>query len=74
MRGGVHRVEGTLLRVRWLLGDGSAWHLWAQFGSAAMEVGSAPPGTPVYRLGVDERDGGCRIAGGGVAVSIEPAP
>jgi hypothetical protein len=74
MRGGDYSAGRALLRVRWTLGDGSRWHLWANFGAAAIEVDAAPPGAQIYRLGSADIDGGgWRLAGGGAAVSLEQA-
>ncbi|MEO5881010.1 MAG: malto-oligosyltrehalose trehalohydrolase [Caldimonas sp.] len=72
MRGGRFAVDGALLRVRWTLGDGSHWHLWANFGPAPAPVDAWAPGQLVHEGGVERVAGAVdRLARGGVHVTLE---
>jgi len=57
-RGGSHRATGGLIRVEWLLGDGSPWHLIANLGTEATHSGPAPAGRTIYQRGVAVEEAG----------------
>jgi maltooligosyltrehalose trehalohydrolase len=63
--GGQGRIEGTLLRVAWTLGDGAAWRLAVNFGRVALTLPD-PMGTIVYAHGAEHG----RLAPAGVRVEL----
>lgn len=66
---GSHRHEAGLIRVEWLLGDGSPWHLLAHFGTQPVGTGAAPDGEVIYSRGVVAPDAGTlQLQPGGVRV------
>ncbi len=72
MHGGAFAVDGMLLRVHWTLGDGSRWHLWANFGLMPTSVDALAPGKRVHEHGIESGAGGAgRFARGGVRISLE---
>jgi maltooligosyltrehalose trehalohydrolase len=67
---GSHRHEAGLIRVEWLLGDGSPWHLIAHFGHAPASTGAAPEGKVIYSRGVAQQAAGMlELQPGGVLVA-----
>jgi maltooligosyltrehalose trehalohydrolase len=67
-RGGSHRCEGAMLRVEWLLGDGSPWHLMANLGNTAIADGPPPQGELVFSRGVISNNGNAVLEPGAVLV------
>jgi len=49
--GGAFRSQGGLVRVEWMLGGGTPWHLVANLGSTPVETGPPPEGFTVYTSG-----------------------
>jgi maltooligosyltrehalose trehalohydrolase len=75
LHGGACRSDRGLLRVEWMLGDGTPWHMLANFGDAPAVSGAAPSGTEVYRLDVDTKpDGTLALLPGAVLVISVAAP
>jgi len=68
-RGGACRIEGSLLRVEWLLGDGSPWHLLANFGDADVTAGGLPSGETIFSRHVSPSGTGLVLQPGGVQVT-----
>ncbi|HET7865311.1 MAG TPA: DUF3459 domain-containing protein, partial [Burkholderiaceae bacterium] len=67
---GSHRHEAGLIRVEWLLGDGSPWHLIAHFGNEPASTCAAPEGEVIYRHGVAAQSAGTLVLQpGGVLVT-----
>lgn len=67
---GSHRHEAGLIRVEWLLGDGSPWHLIAHFGNEPACTGAAPEGEVIYSRGVAAQAAGTlELQPGGVLVT-----
>jgi len=71
--GGSYRVDGSLLRVDWRLGDGAGWHLLAHFGRAPVEAAAVPPGRVVHRQRFEDGDAVSRALPGAVCVTLETA-
>jgi maltooligosyltrehalose trehalohydrolase len=65
LRGGIYSAEAGLLRVEWLLGDGSTWFMLANFADTDVTVDSAPSGHIVYQSHAVTHAGG--------ALVLEPA-
>jgi maltooligosyltrehalose trehalohydrolase len=76
MRGGAYRGDRRLVRVEWMLADGSPWHMLANFGVDHTSTGAAPEGSVVYQKYVDVRpDGTLELAPGAVlVVRVESRP
>jgi maltooligosyltrehalose trehalohydrolase len=69
MRGGAYRSSRGLLRVEWMLGDGTPWHLIANLDTATAKTGAPPEGATVYQSGIATLpDGTLEIDRGGVLV------
>jgi maltooligosyltrehalose trehalohydrolase len=69
MRGGTYRNDRGLLSVEWTLGDGSPWHMLANFGAEPASGRTVPQGDAVYRNRVEVRaDGTLELAPGAVLV------
>jgi maltooligosyltrehalose trehalohydrolase len=63
--GGRSVVEGGLLQVEWVLGDGAIWHVVANLGEGVFQL--PVRGEPLFALRADAR----RIEADGVRVSVE---
>ncbi len=74
-RGGSYRVDGTVLRVEWPLGEGERLRLLAHFGHGDAELKERPAaGTLIYVSGIHELDDGrARLEPGAVRVTLESA-
>ena len=71
MEAGRHGVSGSLLQVDWTLGDGSLWHMAANFGDDPTHLAAEPAGCSVRKVGLTSVDGDLHLAPGGVVVSCE---
>ncbi|MEP7139842.1 MAG: malto-oligosyltrehalose trehalohydrolase [Caldimonas sp.] len=74
MHGGAHRVEGGLVQVDWLLGDGVRWHLAANFGAGPAALPTLAGAEVVHGQGIEgDATSGHRLGPGGVRVMLERA-
>jgi len=72
--GGRFSVDGGLLSLRWTLGDGSALTQLANFGRGDAAIDGAAPGERLFEHGVvRDREGGARLARGGIRVALGEA-
>ena len=73
--GGAYRVDGKVLSVDWLLGDGVQWHLAANFGAHPAALPLLPGGEIVHGQGIeDDASSGHRLGPGGVRVMLQRMP
>ena len=72
--GGRFSVDGGLLSLRWTLGDRSALTQLANFGRGDAAIDGAAPGERLFEHGVvRDREGGARLARGGIRVALGEA-
>ncbi len=72
--GGRCRIEDSVVRLSWDLGDGSAWRVLAHFGPDTAESSREPEDEMIFSFGVREvaHAPGLRLAPGAVRVSRAP--
>lgn len=70
--GGRYRIEDSLLRLSWDLGDGTAWRVLAHFGRAEVEAFGEPSGEVVFSSGIDKGPQALRLEPGAVRITRGP--
>ncbi len=67
--GGRYRIEDSMVRLSWDLGDGTAWRVLAHFGLDAAKTSMEAVGDVIFTRGVQEAPQALRLEPGAVRVT-----